>query len=96
MSGSKDDMTNEGKACDAVIRVLEVREGQMRKDLRSPEQDRHAAPIELTCRIGDRLFAFEHTIIEPFSGHVQLQAEAERHFRPIEAMLAGKLSAMVL
>ncbi len=92
MSGGKDDMTfNEGKACDAVIRVLEAREGQTREDLRSPEQDGHAAPIELTCRIGDRLFAFEHTGIEPFPGHVQLQAEAKRHFHPIEAMLAGKL-----
>jgi hypothetical protein len=84
-------MFNEGKACDAVIRVLEAREGQTREDLRSPEQDGHAAPIELTCRIGNRLFAFEHTGIEPFPGHVQLQAEAKRHFHPIEAMLAGKL-----
>jgi hypothetical protein len=82
---------NEGKACDAVIRVLEARDGQTREGLRSPEQDGHAAPIELTCCIGKRLFAFEHTGIEPFPGHVQLQAEAKRHFRPIEAMLAGKL-----
>jgi hypothetical protein len=59
--------------------------------LRSPEQEGHAAPVELICRIGDRLFAFEHTGIEPFAGHVQLEAEAETHFRPIERMLAGRL-----
>ena len=82
---------HEGKACDAVIRVLEAREGQTRRDVRSPEKDGHPAPIELTCRIGDRLFAFEHTGIEPFAGHVQLEAEAETHFRPIERMLADKL-----
>ena len=31
---------HEGKACDAVIRVLEAREGQSRRDVRSPEKDR--------------------------------------------------------
>ena len=74
---------HEGKACDAVIRVLEAREGQSRRDIRSPEKDGDPAPIELTCRIGDRLFAFEHTGIEPFAGHIKFEAEAKRHFDPI-------------
>jgi hypothetical protein len=82
---------HEGKACDAVIRVLEAREGQSRRDVRSPEKDGDAAPIELTCRIGDCLFAFEHTGIEPFAGHVKFEAEAKRHFDPIRTMLAGRL-----
>ena len=82
---------HEGKACDAVIRVLEAREGQGRRDVRSPEKDGDAAPIELTCWIGDRLFAFEHTGIEPFSGHVKFEAEANRHFDPIRTKLAGRL-----
>jgi hypothetical protein len=82
---------HEGKACDAVIRVLEAREGQTRRDVRSPEKDSDPAPIELTCRIGDRLFAFEHTGIEPFAGHVKLEAEAPRHLDPIRYMLAGTL-----
>jgi hypothetical protein len=82
---------NEGKACDAVVRVLEAREGKSREDLRFPERDRHAAPIELTCKIGDRLFALEHTGIEPFAGHMQMEADADRLFLPIEAMLVGKL-----
>ena len=78
---------NEGKACDAVIRVLETREGRIREDLRFPEQERHAAPIEHTCRIGDTLFASEHTGIESFAGHVPLQAKADKHFGPIRTML---------
>jgi hypothetical protein len=82
---------NEGKACDAVIRVLEARTGQNRKDVQDPEKDGHVAPIELTCTIGNRLFAFEHTGIEPFAGHLKLDAEADKHVRPIEAMLVGKL-----
>jgi hypothetical protein len=82
---------NEGKSCDAVLRVLEAREGHARSAVRLPERERHPAPIELTCRIGDTLFALEHTGIEPFAGHVQMSAEADRLFRPIETMLAGKL-----
>ena len=64
---------HEGKVYDAVIRVLEAREGHSRRDVRSPEQDGHPAPIELTCWIGERLFPFEHTGIEPFTGYAKLK-----------------------
>lgn len=82
---------NEGKACDAILRRLEAREGARRTNLHSPERERHPAPVELACEIGDRLFAIEHTGIEPFAGHMQLEAEVGVHFRPIEAMVAGRL-----
>jgi hypothetical protein len=82
---------HEGKSCDAVLRVLERRLGATRRDVRSPERDRDSAPIELTCAIADQLFALEHTGIEPFSGHVQLTAEADRHFGPIVDALSVKL-----
>jgi len=82
---------NEGKACDAVIKRLELREGKTRQNVRLPERDKHPAPIEITFRLSDREFALEHTGIEPFAGHVQLQAQAEKHFDPIQTMLAGKL-----
>ena len=81
---------HEGKACDAVIRVLEKREGQVRQDISSPEKDGAPAPIDLICRLGSRLFAFEHTGIEPFAGNMK-QAEAARLFDPIKDMLVGKL-----
>lgn len=82
---------NEGKCCDAIVRHLEARTGSVRQDLQSPERRRHPAPVELTCTLGDRLVAIEHTGIEPFEGHVRLQAEAQRHFRPIVERLAGVL-----
>lgn len=82
---------NEGKACDAVVRLLETREHATRQDVRRPECERHPAPIDFACHIGDGLFAFEHTGIEPFAGHLQLEAEAETHFKPIERAVAGKL-----
>ena len=45
------DRSNEGKACDAVIRHIEAREGSARQNLQSPERERDSAPIELTCSI---------------------------------------------
>jgi len=53
--------------------------------LRSPEQEGDVAPVELTCSIGGRLFAFEHTGIEPFERHIAI--EAKRHFQPLRDAL---------
>ncbi len=83
--------TNEGKACDAVIRRIEDREGSSRHDVSLPEKERHAAPVEIACRIGERLFAFEHTRIEPFDGYIRLQSDAMVLFKPVEESLAGVL-----
>ena len=71
---------NEGKACDAVLRHLEAREGTARSKIRWPEEEHHAGPVELVCNIGSALYALEHTGIEPFEGLVQLNQEAERVF----------------
>jgi hypothetical protein len=64
---------NEGKACDAVIRWIEMRENALRQQLRFPEQEQHQHPVELTWLIGNRLFAFEHTGIEPFENQIRLE-----------------------
>src|ERR1700730_719649 len=82
---------NEGKACDAVIRRIEAREGKGRERVRLPDREGHSDPIELACHIGDRLYAFEHTGIEPFAGHMEMEGQASFLFRPIEQLLAGKL-----
>jgi hypothetical protein len=47
-----------------LISGIEAREGSSRHDVSLPEQEHHAAPVEVVCRIGERLFAFEHTRIE--------------------------------
>ncbi|WP_429574848.1 hypothetical protein [Paraburkholderia sp. UCT70] len=83
---------NEGKALDAVLRHIEAREGVCRgDDVRSPERDRHAAPIDLACTIGGRLFAFEHTGIEPFPDQIAMTVRNRRLFGPIESRLASIL-----
>src|SRR5580658_8140881 len=76
---------NEGKACDAVLRHLEAREDATRSNVRWPEEEHHAGPVELVCYIGSALYALEHTGIEPFDEFVKLDQEAERVFGPIEA-----------
>jgi len=80
---------NEGKACDAVIRHIEAREGCTTQNLQSPEQKGDVAPVELTCSIGGQLFAFEHTGIEPFEGHIAI--EAKGHFPPLRDRFFGKI-----
>jgi hypothetical protein len=70
-------------------RRIEARDGGTRQDLRSPEKERDPAPIELICLIGGRLFAFEHTGIEPFEG--QIDIEAKRHFRPLRDVFSGQV-----
>jgi hypothetical protein len=85
------DRSNEGKACDAILRHIEAREGAMRRDLIFPEKTHDVGPVELVCTVGAQRFAFEHTRIEPFAGHIQLEAEADRHFKPITDSVAGQL-----
>jgi len=87
---------NEGKVCEAIIRHLEAREGCQRQNVWSPEAKRSGEPVELVFEINSKLFALEHTGIEPFEGHVQLNAEAQRHFEPIIEAVAGHLPPEVI
>jgi hypothetical protein len=87
---------NEGKACDAVVRRLERRENGLRQDVHYPEQENHAAPVEMTFTIGEQLFAMEHTAVEPFKGHMQMEAQAEFLFKPIVDDLKDQLGSKAL
>lgn len=78
---------HEGKVCDAIIRYLEKREDSQRRDVVSREGDHNNDAVELTFTLGSTLFAIEHTGIEPFSGHVRLNREAQYHYDPIRAAL---------
>lgn len=83
---------NEGKVLDAVVRRIEARDDMRRRDDgRSPEEEGHAAPIDFACTIGDQLYAFEHTGIEPFPGQIQMEVDNRRLFGPLRERLAGAL-----
>lgn len=85
---------NEGKACDAIIRHIELRESKQRNDVMRPECDNKIPSnkrIDLTCMIGDTLFALEHTGIEPYSYQIELDKQKNDLFGPIEKELTGRL-----
>ena len=62
---------NEGKACDAVVRTLERRTRKIRSDIRHPESDQIGPPVELRLKLGEREYAIEHTVIEPFENNIK-------------------------
>lgn len=82
---------NEGKSCDAVLRILEERLGFLRTDVSFPEQDGSGPPVELQCRIGAQKFALEHTIIEAFSGQIESSIHFGRLVESIEDELSSQL-----
>jgi hypothetical protein len=82
---------NEGKACDAVIGYLEHREATLRGNCCNPEAALHHAPIDFACRIGNTLFALEHTGIEPFEKYFLFQKYVHHYLDPVSALLTGAL-----
>lgn len=55
---------NEGKCCDAVLRILEERHQARRTDVQRDTADQRG--VEVVCSIGEQRYALEHTLIEPF------------------------------
>jgi hypothetical protein len=82
---------NEGKVCEAIVQRLEQRLKAPCVDMRWPEDEQHPHPVEIAFTVAGQLFALEHTGIEPFKGHVQMDAEAERLFKPIVDALKDAL-----
>jgi hypothetical protein len=84
---------DQGRVCEAIIRHLEAREGHPRVDVCVRDQGMDIAGVdarvEMTFRIGDRLYALEHTGIEPFEGFVEMNNEADRLFEPLRQSLMG-------
>lgn len=74
---------NEGRACDAVLGLIERRDGGRRQGVWLPQRESHKYRVELACDICGQLYALEHTGIEPFSGHMQFDAEAQRRIQPL-------------
>ena len=78
---------NEGKAIDAVLRRIEARDHALRlndgrspDDLNDPDLLRR---VDYVCTVGNALYAFEHTGIEPFANHIELQVHNSNLFGPV-------------
>ena len=82
---------NEGKACDAVLRLLEERTGEVRADVSRPEKDGIGAPVELRLKLGTLCYAIEHTRIEAFARQIQTGEEFGQFIRPVIDQLSGTL-----
>ena len=62
---------NEGKACDAVVRLLEKWTGETRLGIRHPEKDGVGPPVDLRLKLGGQKYAIEHTRIELFKNQIR-------------------------
>ena len=78
---------NEGKALDAVLRFIEARDhaprendGRSPDDLNDPDEQRR---VDYVCTVGQTLYAFEHTRIEPFPKQIELEDHNRKLFDPI-------------
>src|SRR3546814_9475766 len=76
---------NEAGLCEAVIRLLEADVGACRHDVRFPEVDGIGPPVECRFGLGQRRYAIEHTLLEPFANHIRTGAEFAELVRPVEA-----------
>jgi hypothetical protein len=81
------DRYNEGKALDAVLRFIEARDhaprendGRSPDDLNDPDPQRR---VDYVCTVGQTLYAFEHTGIEPFPNQIRLADHNHKLFDPI-------------
>ena len=79
---------NEGKACDAVVRFLEMRTDEARTDVRHPERDYVGPPVDLRLKLGSQEYAIEHTRIEPFENQIKTGGV----FKEIKDYVRGRLS----
>ncbi len=82
---------NEGKACDAVVRILECRLGQPRKAVRDPESRGLGSEVDLVVSLGGHTFAIEHTMLEAFSGQIESGRDFVQLIEPIVSELSGQL-----
>ena len=78
---------NEGNAIDAVLRRIEARDQAVRRnDGRSPDDLNDPDPlrrVDYVCTVGNVLYAFEHTGIEPFRNQIELEVHNRKLFEPI-------------
>ncbi len=82
---------NEGKACDAVVKTMEIRTRKERSDIRQPERDRVGPPVELRLKLGEQEYAIEHTIIEPFENNINAELTVAEIREFLIENLAGQL-----
>ena len=89
--------SNEGKCCDAILRVLEHRLKAQRADLHFPEKaDRTEKRVDLCARLGADRYVLEHTRIEPFEDATGIGEDFRKFVTPIEERFSEVLRGPAL
>lgn len=88
--------SNEGKACDAVLRILEKRAAALRHHLVFPSEPTYPSneQVELICELGPQKFALEHTYSEPFEGFRDLRYQVTDFKKGLLYHFQGKLDPL--
>lgn len=84
-------MSNEGKATDAMIRLLEKRTGQNRSNVRQSEKVDGLPPVEADFDLGDEHFAIEHTKLETFANQTRSATQFYELVEEIVSAVSGTL-----
>ena len=87
----REPVRNEGKACDAVVRCIERRTGEMRAAIRRPETDGIGPPVDFRLSLGVREYAIEHTQIEAIPGLIRAGEGYKQLIKPLINELSGTL-----
>ena len=84
---------NEGKACDAIVRIVEKRTGATRANVYRPEDqtDRVGPPVDLRLELGFHHYAIEHTRIEPFPNETLTGVNLVQLIAPVTDILCETL-----
>ena len=85
---------NEGKACDAVVRLLEKRTGETRTDIRHPEWDGFGPRVDLRLKLGSQEYAIEHTRIESIKNQIATVVVAKRIIGHIKKAIPEPFSSL--
>lgn len=75
-----------------------MRESKTRGYVNLPEKDNHTSAdrrVEMTFRLGDQLYAIEHTAIEPFELFIEHQNRAPQLFAPLESAATTALASVI-
>ena len=86
---------NEGKACDAVVRHIELCTGDKRTDIRFPEKDGHGPPVDMRVQVAGRDYAIEHTLLQPRESQIKYSAVFRDIKRFIQERICGPLPGAV-
>src|SRR5262245_47387843 len=89
---------HQSETCEGIIQHLEMRERAKRRDVVVRDIGNHTSPdarVEMTFRLGNQLYAIEHTGIEPFDGFMEHQNRSRDLFKPLETGATAALGTLL-